>query len=155
MNGGIRVQPKLVMKDKDADEESSNIRVVSKETSLKMRQLMRLVVSNGTAKKADIPGYSIGGKTGTAQKNVHGRYVADKRMALFVGAFPINNPKYVVLVLVDEPNPNKSSYGYATAGWVAVPAVGRIIADMGSIIGMRPRHEDADISEPLKQLDVS
>ena len=84
-----------------------------------MRQLLRLVVSNGTARKADVAGYFIGGKTGTAQKNVHGRYVADKRMAIFVGVFPINKPKYAVLVMVDEPNPNKSSYGYATAGWVA------------------------------------
>lgn len=151
VNGGMRVQPSLVMKDKGDDKSQSNVRVISKETSLKMRQLMRLVVSNGTARKADVAGYYIGGKTGTAQKNLHGRYVADKRMALFVGAFPMNNPKYAVLVLVDEPNPNKSSYGYATAGWVAVPAVGRVIADMGSILGMQPRHDDADISEPLKQ----
>ena len=139
------------MNDKEDQKNISNIRIISKETSLKMRQLMRLVVSHGTARKADVAGYNIGGKTGTAQKNFHGRYVADKRMALFVGAFPMNDPKYAVLVLVDEPNPNKSSYGYATAGWVAVPAVGRIISDMGSIMGMRPHHGDADISEPLKQ----
>lgn len=151
VNGGLRVQPSLVMKDKEEDKPGSNVRVISKETSLKMRQLMRLVVSNGTAKKADVPGYNIGGKTGTAQKNVHGRYVADKRLAAFVGAFPMNDPKYVVLVIVDEPNPNKSSYGYATAGWVAVPAVGRVISDMGSILGIQPHHDEADISEPLKQ----
>jgi cell division protein FtsI (penicillin-binding protein 3) len=151
VNGGLQVKPSLVMRDKDDDESESSVRVLSKETSLKMRQLLRLVVSNGTARKADVAGYNIGGKTGTAQKNLHGRYVADKRMAAFVGAFPINDPKYVVFVMVDEPNPNKSSYGYATAGWVAAPAVGRIISGMGSILGMQPRHEDADISEPLKQ----
>ena len=151
VNGGVRVQPTLVMKDKESEEADSNVRIISKETSLKMRQLMRLVVSNGTARKADVPGYNIGGKTGTAQKNVHGRYVADKRLAAFIGAFPMNDPKYVVLVIVDEPNPNKTSYGYATAGWVAVPAVGRVISDMGSILGIQPRHDEADISEPLKQ----
>lgn len=151
VNGGMRVQPSLVMRDKSDEKSESRVRVISKETSLKMRQLMRLVVSSGTAKKANIAGYSIGGKTGTAQKNLHGRYVADKRMALFVGAFPMNDPKYAVLVMVDEPNPNKTSYGYATAGWVAVPAVGRVISDMGSILGMQPRHDDVDISEPLKQ----
>lgn len=151
VNGGLRVKPSLVMRDKNDEEADSSVRVLSKETSLKMRQLLRLVVSNGTARKADVPGYYIGGKTGTAQKNLHGRYVADKRMAVFVGVFPINNPKYAVLVLVDEPNPNKSSYGYATAGWVAAPAVARIVSGMGSILGMQPKHEDADISEPLKQ----
>jgi cell division protein FtsI (penicillin-binding protein 3) len=147
----MKVQPSLVMRDKGNEKVKSDIRIISKETSLKMRQLMRLVVSQGTAKKADVPGYNIGGKTGTAQKNLHGRYIQDKRMALFVGAFPMNNPKYAVLVLVDEPNPNKTSYGYATAGWVAAPAVGRIISDMGSIMGIQPRHDDADISEPLRQ----
>lgn len=151
INGGLRVHPSLVMRDKQDGQMASDVRVISKETSLKMRQLMRLVVSQGTAKKADIPGYNIGGKTGTAQKNLHGRYLQDKRMALFVGAFPMNNPQYAVLVLVDEPNPNKTSYGYATAGWVAAPAVGRIISEMGSIMGIQPHHDDVDISEPLKQ----
>ncbi len=151
INGGMKVQPSLVIRDKQDEKSVSDIRVISKETSLKMRQLMRLVVTQGTAKKADVPGYNIGGKTGTAQKNFHGRYLQDKRMALFVGAFPMNNPKYAVLVLVDEPNPNKSSYGYATAGWVAAPAVGRIISDMGSIMGIEPHHDETDLSEPLKQ----
>lgn len=152
-NGGLKVKPTLVMRsdEEKAKEENSATRIVSKETSLKMRQLLRLVVSNGTARKADVLGYAIGGKTGTAQKNVNGRYVADKRMAMFVGVFPINNPKYAVLVMVDEPHPNKSSYGYATAGWVAVPAAGRIVSDMGSIMGIEPRPDDPDISEPLKQ----
>ncbi len=151
VNGGMRVSPSLVMRDKDDAKEKSLTRVLSKETSLKMRQLLRLVVSNGTARKADVPGYFIGGKTGTAQKNVHGRYVADKRMALFVGVFPMNDPKYAVLIMVDEPNPNKSSYGYATAGWVAVPAVGKVISGMGSILGMQPHHDEVDIAESLKQ----
>lgn len=151
VNGGMRVYPSLVMRDKDDEKDKSSVRVLSKETSLKMRQLLRLVVSNGTAKKADVAGYYIGGKTGTAQKNLHGRYVADKRMAVFIGVFPINNPKYVVMVMVDEPNPNKSSYGYATAGWVAAPAVGRVISGMGSILGMQPHHDEEDIAEPLKK----
>jgi cell division protein FtsI (penicillin-binding protein 3) len=150
INGGLRIQPTLVMKE-DKDNVAPSVRVISQETSLKMRQLMRLVVSQGTAKKADIAGYHIGGKTGTAQKNIGGRYIADKRMALFVGAFPIHDPKYLVLVLVDEPKPNKTSFGYATAGWVAVPAVGEIISDMGSVLGMKPEYDVADISEPLKK----
>jgi len=151
VNGGLSVKPTLVIHDKDHDSVGSSVRILSKETSLKMRQLLRLVVSNGTARKADVPGYFIGGKTGTAQKNLHGHYVADKRMAAFVGVFPINNPKYAVLVMIDEPNPNKTSYGYATAGWVAAPAVGKIVSGMGPILGMQPHHDEPDISEPLKQ----
>lgn len=151
VNGGLRVKPKLVLHDESAEDKAEKFRVISQETSLKMRQLLRLVVANGTAKKADIRGYSIGGKTGTAQKNIHGRYVNDKRIAIFVGVFPAYDPKYAVMVLVDEPHPNKTSYGYATAGWVAVPAAGRVIAEMGSILGMPPEFDEADISEPLKQ----
>lgn len=151
VNGGIKVTPKLVMDAGSNKKESEQVRVVSKETSLKMRQLMRLVVSHGTGKKANVPGYYIGGKTGTADKNINGRYIGDKRMAIFVGVFPINDPQYAVMVLVDEPHPNKGSYGYATAGWVAAPAAGRIVNAMGSLIGMSPQENMTDISEPLKQ----
>lgn len=151
VNGGIKVTPKLVMDGGEIKKEPEQVRVVSKETSLKMRQLMRLVVSHGTGKKANVPGYYIGGKTGTAEKNINGRYVGDKRMAIFVGVFPINDPQYAIMVLVDEPHPNKTSYGYATAGWVAAPAAGRIVTAMGSLIGMSPQENMTDISEPLKQ----
>jgi len=148
VNGGLKVTPHLVKQDK---EPISQTRLVSKETSLKMRQLMRLVVSSGTARQADVNGYMIGGKTGTAEKNIHGHYSSDQRVATFVGAFPIDDPQYAILVMVDEPHPNKSSYGYATAGWVAAPAVGRVVASAGSLLGMKPEPEMVDISEPLKQ----
>lgn len=146
VNGGIKVNAHLV---KQENEPIASTRVISQQTSLKMRQLMRLVVSHGTARKANVEGYEIGGKTGTAQKNVHGRYDAGKRIATFVGAFPIDDPKYAVLVMVDEPNPNAKSYGYATAGWVAAPAVGKIVSSVGSILGMKPDMDAVDISDPL------
>lgn len=148
VNGGLKVTPHLIRQDK---EPVARTRVVSKETSLKMRQLMRLVVTEGTARKANVDGYMIGGKTGTAEKNLGGRYSTDKRIATFVGAFPIDNPKYAILVMVDEPHPNKSSYGYATAGWVAAPAVGRIVSSAGSLLGMTPQIRTVDIADPLKQ----
>ncbi|MDD3021411.1 MAG: penicillin-binding protein 2 [Alphaproteobacteria bacterium] len=148
VNGGLRIHPHLVKQDK---EPLSTTRVISKETSLKMRQLMRLVVSHGTARKAEVSGYEIGGKTGTAQKNVRGRYDNDKRIAVFVGAFPINNPRYAVLIMVDEPHPNKGSYGYATAGWVSAPAVARVVSSVGSLLGMNPDPDALDISDPLLQ----
>ncbi len=134
VNGGMAVNPALVKSD-DA-QLKSDVRVISEETSEKMRKLLRLVVTKGTGKNADVEGYSLGGKTGTAEKSVNGRYDRKKLISSFVGAFPMDDPKYVLMVMVDEPKGNKKSYGYATAGWVAAPAVKRIITSMASIIGL-------------------
>lgn len=148
VNGGLKVKPHLVLQD---EKNIALTRVVSKTTSLKLRQLMRLVVKEGTARKAEVKGYAVGGKTGTADKNIHGRYEKNNRIATFVGAFPIDNPKYAILIMVDEPHPNKSSYGYATAGWVSAPAVARTVTSMGTLLGMKPDTSSVDISEPLNQ----
>ena len=149
INGGMLVKPTLIKGD--TPPEDSEIRVVRKETSLKLRQLMRLVVTDGTGGNADVPGYNVGGKTGTADKSINGRYVKGKRISSFVAAFPINEPRYVVYVMIDEPNPNKSSYGYATAGWVAAPAVKRIISTMAPLLNMEPAKNQIDLAEPLRQ----
>ncbi len=148
VNGGTLVKPRLVLPEEDT-KIKKQIRVISKDTSLKMRQLLRLVVSNGTASKADVKGYQVGGKTGTAEKNINGRYVGDKRISSFIGVFPINDPQYAVFIMVDEPKPNKSSYGYATAGWVSAPAVGHVIGAMGPLLNIKPVHDEIDIAEPL------
>ena len=150
VNGGTLVKPQLV-KSEGKQKPQRQTRVISKDTSLKMRQLLRLVVTDGTARKADVKGYEVGGKTGTAEKNINGRYMGDKRISSFIGAFPMNDPEYAVFVMVDEPKPNKNSYGYATAGWVAAPAVGNVIAGMAPLLGMRPQnHDGINIAEPLK-----
>jgi cell division protein FtsI (penicillin-binding protein 3) len=106
-----------------------------------MRKLMRLVVEYGTAKLAAAPGYVVGGKTGTAEKNQGGHYEEKKLMSDFVAVFPMQDPKYLVLTLVDEPHPNKQSHGYATAGWTVVPATSRIIERMAPILGVQPVDE--------------
>jgi len=149
VNGGLMVRPTLLKQD--PKEDPIFVRVVSEETSMSMRKLMRLVVTQGTGKNADVPGYEIGGKTGTAEKSVNGRYERKKLISSFVGAFPMNDPRYVVMVMVDEPVGNKKSYGYATAGWVAAPAVGRVVMSMASILGIPADHYDAaqDISLDL------
>ncbi|MGN7437934.1 MAG: peptidoglycan D,D-transpeptidase FtsI family protein [Alcanivorax sp.] len=142
VNGGFYVQPKVA---KSAiDDKKAALRVLSEETSEKMRQLLRLVVVKGTGRKADVKGVAIGGKTGTAEKSIGGRYHRDKLISSFVGAFPIDDPKYIVMVMVDEPKGNKSSYGYATAGWVAAPAVKRIVQSMVSILGLPADQYDPD-----------
>ncbi len=147
VNGGFSVRPTLVKRDQPA-RFKNDVRVVSEETSASMRKLLRLVVTEGTGRKADAQGYALGGKTGTAEKSVNGKYRRDKLISSFVGAFPIDDPKYVVMVMVDEPNGNKQSYGYATAGWVAAPAVSRIVSGIASVMGM-----PADQYDPA--LDIS
>ena len=135
VNGGISVQPTLIKRG-EGYHPKSEMRVISEKTSEKMRKLLRLVVNKGTGKNANVDGIAIGGKTGTAEKSVNGRYSKDKLISSFVGAFPIDDPEYIVMVMVDEPKGNKSSYGYATAGWVAAPAVKSIVNSMVSILGI-------------------
>nr|WP_245215733.1 penicillin-binding protein 2 [Pararoseomonas baculiformis] len=138
-NGGILRQPTLLAQPPGTVREGT--RVVSERTSETMRRLMRLVVTDGSGKGADVPGYFVGGKTGTAQKTgPRGGYLANKRIAAFVGAFPMNAPRYAVYVMVDEPNPNARSHGYATAGWVAAPAAGAVIARIAPVLGMVPEN---------------
>ncbi|WP_149540560.1 peptidoglycan D,D-transpeptidase FtsI family protein [Siccirubricoccus phaeus] len=153
-NGGILRPPTLVAQPEGAAREGT--RVVSERTSDIMRRLMRLVVTDGSGKGAEVPGYFVGGKTGTAQKTgPRGGYLQDKRIAAFVGAFPMNQPRYAVYVMVDEPKPNAQSHGYATAGWVAAPAAGMVIRRIAPILGLVPETERAPqiqqtISIPLQ-----
>ncbi|WP_052388639.1 peptidoglycan D,D-transpeptidase FtsI family protein [Belnapia moabensis] len=136
-NGGILRPPTLVAQAPDSQREGT--RVISERTSETMRRLMRLVVTDGSGKGADVPGYFVGGKTGTAQKvGPRGGYIQDKRIAAFVGAFPLNAPRYAIYVMVDEPKPNAHSHGYATAGWVAAPAAGAVIRRVAPILGLVP-----------------
>ncbi len=115
--------------------------VMAPKTSEQMRKLMRLVVEFGTAKLAAAPGYVVGGKTGTAEKNSGGRYQEKKLLSSFIGAFPMHDPRYAILILVDEPHGTKQSHGYATAGWTAVPATSRIIGRIAPILGVLPVDE--------------
>jgi cell division protein FtsI (penicillin-binding protein 3) len=117
--------------------------VMSAKTSEQMRKLMRLVVEHGTGTMAAAPGYVVGGKTGTAEK-VSGRHYAERKLlSSFVGIFPVNDPKYLVLVMVDEPHPNKQSHGYATGGWTAAPAVSHIVQRAAPLLGVQPVDESS------------
>jgi cell division protein FtsI (penicillin-binding protein 3) len=108
-----------------------------------MRKLLRLVVEYGTARFGEAPGYVVGGKTGTAEKNKHGQYELKKLVSSFVGVFPMNDPRYAILTLVDEPHGTKQSHGYATAGWTVVPATSRIIQRIAPILGVPPVDESS------------
>ena len=144
-NGGILRQPTLLKRA--AHEVETGTRVISEQTSAQMRQLMRLVVQVGTGKKANAPGYLVGGKTGTADKQEGKGYNENARMAAFVAAFPMSAPRYAVVVLIDEPKPNAHSYGYATAGWVAAPVVGALVQRMAPLMGISPIPDDSPLAQ--------
>lgn len=119
-------------------------RVIAETTVRDVRDLLRLVVVHGTGKSANAPGYDVGGKTGTAEKNTNGVYKKDAKVASFVGVFPVSNPRYAILVMVDEPRGNKSTYGFATGGWISAPVVGRVVQRMGPLLAMKPNFSPPD-----------
>jgi cell division protein FtsI (penicillin-binding protein 3) len=141
VNGGVLHRPTLRKQSPGAG--LPGVRVISPKTSEQMRKLLRLVVEHGTATKAAAPGYVVGGKTGTAEKALGGHYALKKLLSTFIGVFPMNDPKYAILAMVDEPHGNKQTYGYATAGWTVAPATGRIIERIAPILGVAPVDESS------------
>jgi cell division protein FtsI (penicillin-binding protein 3) len=132
VNGGRRIVPTFLKQASDARGEQ----LIKPETSATMRELLRYVVTNGTGKKADVPGYDIGGKTGSAEK-VSGRgYVAHRLLTSFCAVFPIENPRYLVFVMLDEPHGTKATFGLALAGFTAAPLAGRVVAHIAPMLGM-------------------
>lgn len=136
-NGGV-YRPATMLKVDDAHPMSKGRRAYSEETSRKMRSLLRLVVTHGTGKNADADGYRVGGKTGTAQKVVGGRYSNTLNITSFAGVFPMDDPRYVIVVMLDEPQATAETYGYRTAGWNAAPMVKTIVSRIAPMLGIRP-----------------
>ncbi|MGI9493937.1 MAG: peptidoglycan D,D-transpeptidase FtsI family protein [Geminicoccaceae bacterium] len=118
--------------------------VVSIETAAKLRWLMWLVVAEGTGSHAKVPGYLIGGKTGSADKAGPKGYGDERLLSSFIGAFPIDNPRYLVLVTVDEPKGDEGTFNYAHGGWTAAPTVAKIISRAGPILGLNPASVNAE-----------
>jgi cell division protein FtsI (penicillin-binding protein 3) len=132
VNGGRRIVPTFLKHPEDARGEQ----VISPETSATMRGLLRYVVTNGTGKQADIAGYDVGGKTGSAQKAVNGRYIAHKLLTSFCAVFPVDKPRYIVFVLLDEPHGANAEGVMALAGHTAAPLAGRVIARIAPMLQM-------------------
>ncbi len=154
VNGGTEARATLLKQDPARSRESR--RIISAATSEKMRQLMRLVVVKGTGRKANAAGYVVGGKTGTADKPSGSGYARNARIASFVGAFPMDDPRYVIFAMVDEPKPTKKTFGYATGGWVAAPLVRRLVERAGPLLGIAPRDEDnAMIEQMLVNIEMN
>jgi cell division protein FtsI (penicillin-binding protein 3) len=152
-NGGLYMRPTVLAADPDRQPEGT--RVMQQSTSDIMRRLMRLVVTDGFGKAAEVPGYFVGGKTGTAEKISHKGYNRNARVSAFMGVFPMNAPRYAVYMMLDEPHATKATYGYATAGWVSAPAAGRVIGRIGPMLGLLPETENvaainAQLAQPLQ-----
>ncbi len=144
---GRPVRPTLLRRQQEAAEwpqAEPAPRIVSPETSQTMRRMLRMVTAHSQAKDADPTGYRLGGKTGTALKPIAGGYSDTARIASFVGAFPIDAPRYALFVMVDEPQGHKGTHGFATGGWVAAPIVGRVVQRMAPIVGIAPQSDWQD-----------
>jgi len=137
LNGGIYTPPTVVRENKFRESK----RVVSNQTSMDMRKLLREVVIQGSGKNANIDGYEVLGKTGTANKIVNGRYIKGKNVTSFVSAFPASNPKYALMVIIDDPKPIKETYGFVTSGWNACPTGGKIIARVAPQLNVQPNFD--------------
>jgi cell division protein FtsI (penicillin-binding protein 3) len=138
MNGGILIPPTF-LKRTEAEAQTLGTRVIKPETSEMMRYLMRLNVEKGTAAKADVPGYYIGGKTGTADKVVFGRYSETKVLTDFMAVLPADHPRYLLLIMLDEPHAIPETHGFTTSGWNAVPTGGAVVARIAPLLGVEPR----------------
>lgn len=138
VNGGTLIKPTFLKRDPVMIVENS-VQVIRPETSRKMRYLFRLNVTQGTARKAKVEGYAVGGKTGTAEKVIAGRYSKQHRFNSFLGAFPMDAPRYAIIVSIDEPQPLPETHGYATSGWNAVPVAGKVIKRLAPILGIQLR----------------
>lgn len=146
LNGGTLVQPTLLRRP-DA---VPGPRVISEQTSRIMRSMLRAVVTEGTASFGEVEGYALGGKTGTADKpRPEGGYYEDRTVATFAGAFPINEPRYIFVVTMDEPQIFAAGETRRTAGWTVVPVVAQMIARVAPMLGMRPQ-SPAEIEEALR-----
>ena len=142
VNSGAKVNPTLIK----GKTEKKNKVIISNKTSLKMKSIMRLVVSNkyGTAKKAEAPGYLIGGKTGTAEKiKPSGGYSKKENIVAFTGAFPMNDPEFIITIMIDNPKGQKFSFGHRTAGWVVAPIVKKLVTRVAPILGVNPQLESS------------
>ncbi|MGA9137829.1 MAG: penicillin-binding protein 2 [Methylovirgula sp.] len=138
VNGGILIKPTF-LKRSEEDAKRGAPRVVKPETSESLRYLMRLNAEVGSARKADVDGYFVGGKTGTADMIVHGRYVNDKVRTTFMAIVPSDKPRYLFFTMLDEPQGLPETSGYRTAAWNAGVITGEIIERVGPLLGIAPR----------------
>ncbi|WP_106753084.1 peptidoglycan D,D-transpeptidase FtsI family protein [Pannonibacter carbonis] len=149
VNGGRYIPPTFLPRD-EATANSLARQVIPPKVSQALRYLYRLNVISGSGRRADVPGYLVGGKTGTAEKVEKGRYNPNKRRNSFLSAFPMDDPRYVVLVVLDEPKPEKEGMA-ATAGLNTAPMVANIVRRAAPMLGVMPR----PITEGTQTIEIA
>jgi cell division protein FtsI (penicillin-binding protein 3) len=137
INGGNLITPTFLKRTPE-EAKAASTRVVKPETSEALRYVMRLNAEKGSAKKADVQGYYVGGKTGTAEKVIGGRYSKEKLLTTFMASVPADKPRYLFLTILDEPQRLAETYGFATSGWNAAPTTAKIIERAGPLLGLPP-----------------
>jgi cell division protein FtsI (penicillin-binding protein 3) len=137
VNGGKLIQPTFLPRTKDEADLVAK-QVLSPRSSADMRYLFQYNGETGSGRNAQVAGFNVGGKTGTADKVVNGRYANDKNFNAFLGAFPMDNPRYVVLTFIDEPRTDKGN-GAALAGHTAAPMVSEIVSRSAAMLGVKPK----------------
>ena len=148
VNGGIW-RPATLHKLRP-DEVPPGRRVFKASTSARMRQMLRMIVDYGTGRKADAPGFRVGGKTGSAEKPGAGGYRRSSLVSTFAAAFPMDRPRYVIITMFDEPKGTVATSYQRTAAWNAAPVVARVVPRIGPLLGVMPDEtRDIDISELL------
>ncbi|MFL6721486.1 MAG: peptidoglycan D,D-transpeptidase FtsI family protein [Sphingomonas sp.] len=148
-NGGV-YHPATLLKVDASHPVPRGVRVFSEDTSYRMRALLRLVVTDGTGRKADAPGYRVGGKTGTAEKLLNGHYTSTAVVTSFAGVFPMDEPRYVMVMMLDDPKPTAETYGFHTAAWNIGPAFGVAVSRIAPLLGVHPdKNREPDMSQVL------
>jgi cell division protein FtsI (penicillin-binding protein 3) len=150
VNGGVW-RPTTLMKV-EPGKAAKGRQVFTPATSAQIRELLRLVVTDGTGRRADADGFRVGGKTGTAEKAQGGGYNKKVNVSTFAAVFPTDAPRYVVLVMLDSPKGTADTYGLTSAAWTSAPVVSRFIARAGPMLGVMPDAQLAAQPNPLAGL---
>ncbi|HEX5212043.1 MAG TPA: penicillin-binding protein 2 [Pseudolabrys sp.] len=140
LNGGLLIPPTFLKRD-EAQAKALAKQVIKPETSRLMRYLMRLNAEKGTGTKANVNGYYIGGKTGTAEKVINGHYAKHRLLTDFMAVLPADKPKYLMMIMLDEPQPVEGTHGFATAGWNAAPTAAKVISRIAPLLDLEPRFD--------------
>jgi cell division protein FtsI (penicillin-binding protein 3) len=115
-----------------------------------MRKLLRMIVLEGTGRKGEAPGFRVGGKTGTAEKASSAGYSKKVNVSTFAAAFPMDEPRYVVIVMLDAPKGTADTFGFTTAAWTAAPVVSKVISRSGPMLGVLPDdRREMDLSDMM------
>lgn len=145
INGGYLFNSHLT---KSPQTQENIAKVLNDNTSSQMKKLLRVIVAKGAGRRSEVKGYYVGGKSGTANKAINGSYSKTARVSSFIAAFPIHDPKYTVLVTLDEPKGTKNTFGFATGSWTAAPAVAQIIKRIAHVHNI-PMLSDSQIEKGL------